>query len=98
VTVWSRIDAGNNPGPDTVRRVCAGLYDSCQAYQQGVDADRRTYLLLAGTGVAAAATTVIGMFFTQWSRAEQAGATLVPVIGLDRDGSRAGLVGVAGTF
>jgi hypothetical protein len=97
ITVWSRIDAQNNPGPDTVRRVCAGLYDSCPAYQQGVDADRRTYLLLAGTGVAAVATTVVGVFFTQWSRGEAPGPRaealghVTPLIGLDR-------VGLQGTF
>lgn len=80
ITIWSGIDTLNNPGTDAVRRDCAGQDESCPTYQAGLDAERRTNLLIgttAGLGVVSAA---IGLFFTDWGgskrppTSEQAGA------------------------
>lgn len=66
-TVVSGIDATNNPGVDAVRRACAGKDESCPEYQDGKSAETRTNILLGVTLGAAAITSVIGIFFTQWS-------------------------------
>jgi hypothetical protein len=72
-TLWSGIDTQNNPGPDRVRDACKTVDSSgnhsteCDSlYNQGVDKQQRTNVLLgvsAGVGVA---TAVIGAFFTDW--------------------------------
>jgi hypothetical protein len=72
VTVWSGIDALNNPGQSAVKRDCASLREACPEYQQGIDAQRRTNVLLAVTGTIGVATAVIGLFFTDWQRSEHA--------------------------
>jgi hypothetical protein len=68
VTVWSGLDAQKNPGADVVRADCVGQGEGCPQYQQGLVAQRRTNILLAATGAAAAVTGVLGLFFTEWSR------------------------------
>jgi hypothetical protein len=73
-TIWSGIDAQNNPGPETVKRVCVGLGDACPDYRKGVWAQLRTNVLLAGTGGLVAVTAVVGFFYTRWSETEQHGA------------------------
>lgn len=85
-TLWSGLDAKNNPGADAVRRDCVGQGDGCPEYQQGLSAQRRTNILLAATGGAAVLTGVVGLFFTQWSH-----APVTPQIG-------AGTVGLAGAL
>jgi hypothetical protein len=80
-TAWSGLDAEANPGQAAVRRECAGVGDSCQAYRQGLSAQLRTNVLLGGTGVFALTATVIGIFFTDWHPADRprtAGATAAP--------------------
>jgi len=71
-TVWSGIDTQNNPGPDRVREACVPLADGSHSsecdslYNQGLDKQHRTNLLLgvsAGVGIA---TAVVGVFFTNW--------------------------------
>jgi hypothetical protein len=66
-TIVSGIATQNDPGPDAVRRECAGQGESCPLYQEGQDAETRTNILLGATIGAAAITGVIGLFFTQWS-------------------------------
>jgi hypothetical protein len=66
LTIWSGIDTVNNPGKDKVRKACVGLGDSCPEYEDGLRKEARTNYLLVGTAVAAASTTVIGLFFTDW--------------------------------
>jgi hypothetical protein len=99
VTVWSGVDAENNPGAAAVRRDCVGLGASCPEYKQGLSAQLRTNALLGTTIGLAAATGVVGVFFTQWSRpsgeskpatAPQAGVVALP-------GGGGGLV-VRGSF
>jgi hypothetical protein len=69
VTIWSGIDTQNNPGPAAVREECAGQGTSCSLYQEGQDKELRTNLLLGGTIVLAIATTVTGVFATDFNRA-----------------------------
>jgi hypothetical protein len=66
LTVWSGIDAEKNPGQAAVKSDCVGLGDGCAEYQQGLAAQRRTNILVAGTSGVAALTAVIGVFFTHW--------------------------------
>jgi len=80
-TVWSGIDTQNNPGPDRVREACkpvdaSGAHSSeCDSlYNQGLDKQHRTNLLLgvsAGVGVA---TAVVGAFFTDWGGSKKSEA------------------------
>jgi len=67
VTVWSGVDAENNPGTAAVRRDCVGQGTSCPEYQQGLSAQLRTNVLIGATSVVGAATAVVGVFFTRWS-------------------------------
>jgi len=66
-TIVSGIATQNDPGPDAVRRECAGQGVSCPLYQAGQDAETRTNILLGATIGAAVVTGVLGLFFTQWS-------------------------------
>lgn len=68
VTIWSGLDTESSPGVDAVRRECAGKDASCAAYQEGQDKELRTNVALGATIGLAAATAVVGLFFTQWSR------------------------------
>lgn len=70
VTVWSGIDAERNPGQAAVKNDCIGLGTGCPDYQKGLWAQRRTNILLAGTGGVAAITAVVGVFLTRWPGAE----------------------------
>ena len=65
-TIASGIATENDPGPETVRRECAGRGESCARYQEGQDAEMRTNVLLGVTIGAALATGVMGLFFTRW--------------------------------
>ncbi len=68
VTVWSGLDATSNPGTAAVRRECVGLGTSCPAYQSGLAAQLRTNVLIGATAGVAAATAVVGIFFTEFHR------------------------------
>jgi hypothetical protein len=67
VTVWSGIDTQNNPGPDKVREKCAGLGESCAEYQEGLDNQRRTNIMLGVTSAVGVATALVGILATDWS-------------------------------
>jgi hypothetical protein len=78
-TIVSGIDTQNNPGVDAVRRACAGKDESCPTYQDGLDSQLRTNLLLVGTGGAALVTGILGIFFTDWGGGRKPSRSAVPV-------------------
>ena len=95
-TVLSGLDARNSPGADAVRRNCVGQGDACPDYQRGRSAQLRTNVLLAVTGGLFAASAVVGVFFTEWTKAparasSAARVELEPAVGL-------GQIGVRGSF
>lgn len=78
-TLWSGIDTQNNPGPDRVRDACksvdaSGAHSSeCDSlYNEGVDKQHRTNLLLGVTAGVGVATAVVGAFFTNWGGSKKA--------------------------
>jgi len=83
VTIWSGLDAQKNPGTAAVRADCVGQGTSCPQYQQGLDAQRRTNILIAATGGVAALTTVVGLFLTQWGQPDRphTGLEVEPAVG-----------------
>lgn len=96
-TIVSGIDTVNNPGADVVRQRCAGLDESCPEYQQGRRAQSRTNILLVATGATLAATAVVGLFFTQWTKPVATPARargfvweLAPTVGVGTLGMQAG--------
>ena len=94
-TIFSGIDAQNNPGVDAVKRDCVGQGTSCSTYQKGVNAQTRTNVILAATGGVALLTVVIGVFFTQWSDPAKKLGSVLPYVGLGQGSST---VGVSGGF
>ncbi|HWZ87842.1 MAG TPA: hypothetical protein VNW92_03300 [Polyangiaceae bacterium] len=67
ITVWSGLDTQSNPGANKVRDECQALKADCNTlYQQGVDKQHRTNILLGTTAGVAVVTAVIGAFFTDW--------------------------------
>lgn len=80
-TVWSGLDTQNNPGPDRVREACVPQADGSHSsecdslYNQGLDKQHRTNLLLgvsAGVGIA---TAVVGVFFTNWGGSKKSASS-----------------------
>jgi hypothetical protein len=68
VTVWSGLDTQNNPGPNKVRDACQAMQGDCQSlYQQGLDKQHRTNILIGVTAGVGVVTAVVGAFFTDWS-------------------------------
>jgi hypothetical protein len=96
-TIWSGIDAENNPGTSAVKTECAGMGPSCPAYQKGLSSQLRTNIALGATGGVAIVTAVVGIFFTQWSspklgqRDSAAAVEWEPIGGVDPRGATAGL-------
>jgi hypothetical protein len=72
VTVWSGVDTLSNPGADAVRTACAGKGEACPEYEAGRAHQARTNVLLGATIGTAAATGLIGLFFTSWKGREAA--------------------------
>ncbi len=77
-TVWSGIDAKNNPGVDKVKADCAGKGITCPTYQEGIAHQTRTNVLIGVTAGTAAITLVIGAFLTNWHGKDKAAETDKP--------------------
>jgi hypothetical protein len=95
VTIWSGIDAQNNPGPDTVRDACFNNQPNCTSlYNQGRDAQTRTNILIGATSVVGVATAVVGIFFTDWNGKKKAesSASITPWVSYG-SGPAAGAMG-----
>ena len=88
VTIWSGLDTQNNPGADTVREQCAGQGTSCPAYQDGLDRQNRTNILLGVTAGLAVTSGVIGVLFTDWSGKPKGSARVEPWLGFGAAGAR----------
>ncbi|MEI9950988.1 MAG: hypothetical protein WDO74_18925 [Pseudomonadota bacterium] len=74
-TLWSGIDTQNNPGPDRVREACkAGSPDCDSLYNEGLDKQHRTNILLGVTAGLGVATAVVGVFFTDWGGSKKSAA------------------------
>jgi hypothetical protein len=67
VTIWSGVDTQNNPGPTRVREECVGQGESCPLYQEGLDKQLRTNVLLGVTAGLGLATILVGAVATDWS-------------------------------
>jgi hypothetical protein len=98
-TIWSGINAENDPGPNAVKTECVGKGPNCPAYQSGLSAQLRTNVAIGVTGGVALATAVVGIFFTRWTspkpRPNVGGLpfTLEPEGGLAPGGAVLGLKG-----
>jgi len=91
-TAWSGVDTQTNPGPDAVKKACAGQGSSCPEYQEGLAKQRRTNILIGATA-GAAAVTVVFAIFTRWKSPKQPVATPTAFV-VDRGA----VVGAAGVF
>lgn len=69
-TIWSGIDTINEPGTDRVRQECAGQGETCPLYQEALDKELRTNVLIGATAGAAAVTLVLGIV-GKWSSDEE---------------------------
>jgi hypothetical protein len=91
-TIWSGIDTQTNPGPDAVKKACAGQGSDCPLYQDGLAKQRRTNILIGATA-GAAAVTVVFAIFTRWKSPKAPAATPTAIV-VDRGA----IVGAAGAF
>jgi hypothetical protein len=65
ITIWSGIDTVNNPGADAVKKGCMGQGEDCDLYQEGLEKQQRTNVLIGVTGGLAAVTVVLAVL-TNW--------------------------------
>ena len=96
VTIWSGIDAVNNPGKEAVEN-CTGTSAECKALlDEGIAHEKRTNVLIGVTTVVGVTTGIIALFFTNWgddtSSSAKKDARILPVVGLS-NGVTLGAVG-----
>lgn len=94
VLAWSGVDTLQNPGPDAVRKACAGKGPECPEYKLGLDNQLRTNVLVGATA-GVGAVTVLFAIFTRWSSGKPIPKTAVlpTATVLDR-GAAFGITGV----
>lgn len=66
ITIWSALDMRSDPGRAKVRRDCAGKNEKCPTYQNAIQKQTRTNVLIAVTAGAWVATGVVA-YFTRWT-------------------------------
>lgn len=66
VLIWSGIDTLKSPGEDVVREACVGQGTECPEYQEGLDSQLRTNILIGATAGLGLVTGIIGIFVTEW--------------------------------
>jgi len=68
ITLWSGLNASakNDAYEAYARQPDATGEEASRGYEDALSAQTRTNVLLVGTGVVAAATAVVGLFFTDW--------------------------------
>ncbi len=88
--IWSGVDALQTPGTAKVRDACAGKGRACPEYQQGLQSQLRTNILIGTTGGLGLITGLIGIFVTDWGRDDAATAdsasSVLPVLGVTPGG------------
>lgn len=94
--IGSGIDTLKNPGREAVRKACFGKDETtCPLYEQGVQHETRTNILIGATVGTAAITAAIGLFFTDWGDNTKPvkGSTLVPTAVISAHGATIGAIG-----
>ena len=82
VTIWSGIDTQNNPGADAVREGCRGQGEDCELYQDGLDRQNRTNILIGVTAGVGALTVLVGTVLTDWGGGgDDAAVSFGPAVG-----------------
>jgi hypothetical protein len=74
ITLWSGLNASakNDAYEAYARQPSATSDEALRGYDDALSAQTRTNVLLVSTGVVAAATAVVGLFFTDWGGAPSA--------------------------
>jgi hypothetical protein len=93
-TIISGVDTLNNPGTEKVKMACVGKGESCPEYQQGVQAQTRTNIILGATIGVGVATAVVGLLLTQWSSPAAKAAKIRPVVAVGETSQ----IGLQGSF
>jgi hypothetical protein len=75
VLVWSGVDTLGSPGKDAVREGCVGQGEDCELYQEGLDKQLRTNILIGATAGMGAITAIFGIFVTDWDGSSEDGAS-----------------------
>jgi len=99
LALWSRLNASakNDAYEEYAANPDATAEEALRGYDDALSAQTRTNVLLVGTGVAAAATLAIGLFFTQWdgssvAEAKPTAASTKPQLAVFSDGASHGLL------
>jgi hypothetical protein len=95
VTIWSGLDAKNNPGVDVVKAKCVGLGETCPEYLEGRKKQTRTNIFIGATAGTAAITVVLAIL-TNWHGNKKASAPAAePTASFTDHGA---VLGAVGTF
>lgn len=101
-TIWSGVDTLNNPGEERVGRECPRGDTSCPLYQQGLESQRRTNILIGVTAGLGVGTILVGTLWTDWgARDERTGTNRKQTASRVRPWLQVGegaLVGAEGRF
>jgi hypothetical protein len=92
-TIWSGLDAKNNPGVDVVKAKCAGFGETCPEYVDGRKRQTRTNILIGATAGAGAITVVLAIL-TNWHGKKKAPAAEPTAVITDHGA----VLGAVGTF
>lgn len=105
VSIWSGVDALQNPGRDAVADACSeddNDQECNDLFNQGKSAELRTNVLWGVTGGLAVATVIIGVVATDWgsdaddaarARTPSKRASIRPWFGVGQNGAAIGAVG-----
>ena len=95
VTIWSGLDAKNNPGVDAVKAQCVGLGETCPAYVEGRKKQVRTNIFIGATAGTAAVTVVLAILTNWHGKKKVSGPAAEPTAAITDHGA---VLGAVGTF
>lgn len=95
VTIWSGLDAKNNPGVAAVKAQCAGQGETCPAYVEGRKKQTRTNIFIGATAGTAAVTVVLAILTNWHGNKKVPGPTAEPTASITDHGA---VLGAVGTF